>query len=94
MPLELYGNKNFFQNFRPIVPRRQENLLPEVQETVRTSDVSKLLGQVIRKIPNGDKFSSPIQIDYAIKAWTGGLGKYGLEALDFILKKSGVTQEE
>ena len=37
--------------------------------------------------------SSPLQIDYAIKAWTGGLGAYALEGIDYILKKANVTEE-
>ena len=92
VPLELTMNKSFFQD-RPIIPRRLEGLLPELQQTPYTSEVSKLLGDVFRKIPILDQASSPLQIDYAIKAWTGGLGAYALEGIDYILKKANVTEE-
>mgnify|MGYP005988526931 FL=1 len=92
VPLELATNKSFFQD-RPIIPRRLEGLLPELQQTPYTSEVSKLLGDVFRKIPILDQASSPLQIDYAIKAWTGGLGAYALEGIDYILKKANVTEE-
>ena len=34
-----------------------------------------------------------IQIDYAIKSWTGGLGKYVLDATNAILKRAGVGDD-
>lgn len=92
VPLELAMNKSFFQD-RPIIPARLEKLLPELQQTPYTSEVSKLLGDAFRKIPILNKISSPLQIDYAIKAWTGGLGAYALEGIDYILKKANVTEE-
>ena len=92
LPIELLANKSFFQD-RPIVPRSLEGLLPEVQTTTYTSELSKLIGQGIRFIPGLNDFSSPIQIDYAIKSWTGGLGKYVLDATNAILKRAGVGDD-
>jgi len=92
LPIELLANKSFFQD-RPIVPRSLEGLLPEVQTTTYTSELSKLIGQGIRFIPGLNDVSSPIQIDYAIKSWTGGLGKYVLDATNAILKRAGVGDD-
>tara|TARA_A100001391_G_scaffold20006_2_gene10996 strand:- start:2082 stop:6227 length:4146 start_codon:yes stop_codon:yes gene_type:complete len=92
VPLELAVNKSFFQD-RPIVPRSMENILPEYQTTPYTSEIAKGLGRMIRAIPGLEDYSSPIQIDYLIKAWTGGLGKYALDATNAILRKAGVGDD-
>ena len=91
LPVELVSNHSIYKN-RPIVPRRLEGSLPEVQTTPYTSELAKLIGKASSQIPFTDGIS-PIKIDYAIKAWTGGLGAYALDATNLILKKAGIGDE-
>ena len=91
LPVELVSNHSIYKS-RPIVPRRLEGSLPEVQTTPYTSELAKLIGKASSQIPFTDGIS-PIKIDYAIKAWTGGLGAYALDATNLILKKAGIGDE-
>ena len=89
--VEDIANRNFFFN-RPIVPRSLEEGLPEYQYNDYTSEIAKLLGKTISQVTGG-KYGSPMKIDNYIRSWTGGLGGYAMEAMNYTLKKSGVAQE-
>lgn len=86
----------FFE--RPIVPYALERLMPEYQYSEYTSETAKLIANVFEKLrPEeatelfGPSLDSPAKVENYIKAWTGGLGKYTLDVLDYALKKTGVT---
>ena len=91
--IEQYFNKSLFTG-QPIIPRGYESILPEYQYTEYTSELSKFIGKGIRTIV-GDysQMSSPIQIDNAIQAWSGTLGKTLVSALDKVLVTSGTVKD-
>lgn len=64
-------NKNFADS--PIVPGYLERLSPELQSDARTSRVGKWIGEKTG--------TSPKQVDYLIKQYTGVIGQLGLPAL-------------
>ena len=82
--LEWMTNYNFFRG-RAIVPASRKAMPPELQYTRWTSEVSKKLGELL-KLP-------PAQIDNLFFAWTGGLGRYAIDILDVILKKTGISPD-
>ena len=91
---EAWSNKSLFTG-QPIVPNSIKNLPPEYQITNYTSETSKQIGNLIRKI-NGDDFSSissPVQIDNAIRSITGPLGRVLTTSIDKILLKGGLIED-
>jgi hypothetical protein len=78
--IEVYANKSIYFD-SPIVPRREENLLPEDQYGPYQSEVGKLLGKVLD--------TSPRKVDHVIKGYTGGLGKYALSGIDWASQFAG-----
>jgi actin-related protein len=78
--IEVYANKSMYFD-SPIVPRREENLLPEDQYGPYQSEVGKLLGKVLD--------TSPRKVDHVIKGYTGGLGGYALRGIDWASQLSG-----
>ncbi len=90
---EAAANKSTFTG-KPIVPKSQEQLLPRFQVSERTSETAKIISKAISKIPQlGEEGTvSPTKLDNFTRAWTGGFGKYALQAADMALKATGVTQ--
>tara|TARA_R110002110_G_scaffold57604_8_gene164496 strand:+ start:2896 stop:7131 length:4236 start_codon:yes stop_codon:yes gene_type:complete len=92
VPTEIYFNKSIFFD-RPIVPRAREGMLPEYQHGIYTSETAKEIGKIIQAIPPArfSKMASGAVVEHLIRGWTGGLGTYALQAMDYVLKKSGVV---
>jgi hypothetical protein len=96
--LEDSANENFFFE-RPIVPYSMEKILPEYQYTEYTSATAKLIAQSYAKLREsvgifemiGPNLDSPLKVENYIRAWTGGLGQYVLNILDYSFKQIGVT---
>ena len=96
--LEDAQNENFFFE-RPIVPYSMEKILPEYQYTEYTSATAKLIAQNYAKLREsmgvfemvGPNLDSPLKVENYIRAWTGGLGMYMLNVLDYSFKQIGVT---
>jgi len=65
--MNVRANKDFAD--RPIVPGYLENLSPELQSDPRTSSIAKWLG--------GQMHTSPKEIDYILRQYTGFLGQIG-----------------
>lgn len=80
--IENITNYSFF-NDRPIVSRGQENLPPEAQAGTYTSETAKIIGEALKY--------SPSKVDNLIYGYTGGLGRYGVSALDKILTGTGIS---
>ncbi|MGG4267442.1 LPD38 domain-containing protein [Peribacillus simplex] len=83
--IEVYGNKSLMFD-SPIVPRREEDLLPEDQFGPYQSELSKGLGKIAKK--------SPRKIEHVFKGYTGGLGKYFLQGTDTVAQLSGKEKPE
>ena len=88
---EAANNRSFFFD-RPIIPMGLENIPSEYQFTDFTSETTKLIAGLIRKI-NGDdfsKWSSPLVLENGWRGWTGGIGGYILALSDELLDAAGV----
>jgi hypothetical protein len=94
VPIEVWANKSIFLD-RPIVPRDREKVLPEYQYSLYTSETAKLIAALVGQIPvvGESKLASPAVVEHIVKGWTGGLGRYALEAIDQALLSAGLTPE-
>jgi hypothetical protein len=105
--LEQYANRSTMTD-RTLIPAAQEKHLPEYQYTPYTTELAKKLGQMVSAFPGvraesvgpGAPFgpiaratSSPILLENYVRAWTGGLGIYALQAADAGLRKTGVLPD-
>lgn len=104
---EQYANRSTFSD-RTLIPSDQEKHLPEYQYTPYTTELSKALGKLVSAVPGmrtaaigpGQPFgplaravTTPILMENYIRAWTGGLGTYALQAADAGLRKAGVLPD-
>jgi hypothetical protein len=92
--LEQMSNYSFFKGGK-LVPEHLMNELPEYRYNPYTSELTKALGQIVSYVPYVGKTSaaSPIVIDNYLRAWTGGLGFYALQAADAGLRHAGVLPD-
>jgi len=81
-PLETITNYSFFLD-RPVVSSGLKRLLPEMQHSIYTTEISKIIGKGLKV--------SPSKIDYFVRGYFGALGRYGLETVDQILKGTGIV---
>jgi hypothetical protein len=95
-PLEAVTNWDFFRK-RPLLSMGMERVMPELQFTPYTTELTKALGALIREIPGIDSVTgragSPVVIDNFIGKWTGGTGKLALRLLDAASRKAGIIPE-
>ncbi|ULT55391.1 hypothetical protein L1999_20125 [Neobacillus drentensis] len=93
--IEGMANYSFFRQ-GPIIPKREENLNYPDQYDINTSEVAKLAGKGINKLTGGQgsfkNFGSPRVIDNTIQGFSGGSGTYVTNAIDWILKSSGLVE--
>lgn len=104
---EQFANRSTFSD-RTLIPADMEKHLPEYQYTPYTTQLSRKLGQVVAAFPGireasvdpgnpagpaARAVSSPILIENYVRAWTGGLGMYALQAADAALRKAGVLPD-
>ena len=83
--IEAYANRSTYFD-SPIVPRREQDLLPEDQYGPYQSELSKLFGSLTK--------TSPRKAEHIFKGYTGGLGKYALMGTDGIAQLVGKEQPE
>ncbi|MCK6203923.1 hypothetical protein KZX50_00480 [Bacillus infantis] len=83
--IEAYANKSMYFD-SPIVPRREQDLLPEDQYGPYQSELSKGIGKLMNK--------SPRKIEHVYKGYTGGLGKYFLSGTDAVAGLAGKERPE
>ncbi|MCJ7483926.1 MAG: hypothetical protein MUO31_13285, partial [Thermodesulfovibrionales bacterium] len=74
--MENWGNRNFFLE-RPIVPEGKKDLDAAYQYSRYTSESAKYMGEWLNY--------SPAKIENLISGWTGGSGRYGLQATDALI---------
>ncbi len=85
-----------------------EKHLPEYQYTQYTTETAKAIGQLIGAFPGirdasidpgspgggvARAITSPIIMENYLRAWTGNLGMYALQASDLGLRKAGVLPD-
>jgi hypothetical protein len=91
-PIEWFANKSWFFG-RPLIPRGTEDLKANLQYGPHTSQAVRLLSDVISKIPFEPiaDMGSPAKIENFIRGYAGGLGQHTLDAIDILLKKTGMV---
>lgn len=96
--LEQIANYNMFSGNK-LIPDRLEKLAPEYQYSDYTTETSKALGRLVGTFPGMNselmpKFVSqlqaPVVIDNYIRAWSGSLGAYAMQAADAGLRAAHV----
>jgi len=80
--LENKTNYSFFRD-RPIVSQSLQGLPEEFQANTYTSETAKQIGLLLKK--------SPAKIENYVLGYSAGLGRYALETMDVILKKTGIV---
>ncbi|WP_050613329.1 LPD38 domain-containing protein [Bacillus testis] len=83
--IEVYGNKSLTFN-SPIVPRREQDLLPEDQFGPYQSELAKKFGSLTK--------TSPRKAEHVFKGYTGGLGKYFLAGTDWVSQALGTERPD
>lgn len=78
--VENAANYSFFRQ-RPIVQQGKQGLLPEYQFNNYDTEISKAVGKALGV--------SPSKVTNLISGYTGGLGRYAMDASDFIGTKAG-----
>ena len=89
---EEWGNRSFF-NDRPIIPYDREKVLPEYQYTPYTTETAKFISSKFGNVVGKENTFSPAILENYIRGWTGGTGRYLLEALDFSMRKMGIVPD-
>ena len=79
----------------PLVPSRMEGILPEYQYHEYTTQTSRAVGRLIGSFPglHDKSIASPIVIDNYIQGWTGGVGTYTRDLLDWSLRKNNLLPD-
>lgn len=104
--IEQFANRSIFTD-RTLVPSPMEKYLPEYQYTPYTTELAKSLGKIVGAFPGikdektdpgtlggvARAVSSPILLENYLRAWTGNLGMYALQAADEGLRKAGVLPD-
>jgi hypothetical protein len=104
--VDQFANRSTFTN-RTLIPSAQEKFLPEYQYTPYTTELTKALGRIIGAFPGISELkteqtafggparaiTSPILMENYIRAWTGTLGNYALNAADTALRKQGILPD-
>ena len=80
--IENKANYKFFTG-GPVVPRRDQDLLPEDQFGVSTSLTARVIGKAANY--------SPYKIDNLVRGYGAGLGRYTTDGIDKVLEKTGTS---
>ncbi|MFP4086644.1 MAG: LPD38 domain-containing protein [Desulfobacteraceae bacterium] len=87
---EWWANKSWFFD-RPIVSRGKEDLEPVLQYSEHTAEVTKLIAEMMDRVPGLREIASPAKIENLIRGYTGGSGRLGMEAGDWLIKTLGIV---
>ncbi len=79
--VEGWRNKSNYTNV-PLIPAWQERLMPEYQYVESTTETSKWISNQLAGLFG--KSVSPILLDQAVRDWSGGLGSYALQLIDYV----------
>lgn len=92
--IENWANRSLWSG-RPIVPAYLEQVLPEEQGTDYNTQLTKQLSRTVGQMPGlGDMLSfSPAKAENMVRGWTGGLGMYALQLIDYGARKAGLVPD-
>lgn len=92
--IQAISNKTF--TGAPIVPRREQDLLPEDQIGPYTSTAAKAISKlpgIKSNLLTDTTLGSPRKVDHIIRGYTGSLGQYATLAIDAVLDIARVTDQ-
>jgi hypothetical protein len=106
--IDQFADRSLFTG-APLIPDRLEKQLPEYQQNPYTSELAKFIGHKFAAFPGlkeksldqqdtmmggaARALSSPALIEHYIQSWSGQAGKYTLDGMDYILRKSGALPD-
>ena len=88
-------NYSFFRD-APVVPKSLDKNLPnKFYYTEYTSETFKLLSKTINGLVGDDSFfaTNPIHAENVFRSWTGGIGRYVIDTLDYAIIKSKIIDD-
>ena len=88
-------NYSFFRD-APVVPKSLDKNLPnKFYYTEYTSETFKLLSKTINGLVGDDSFfaTNPIHAENVFRSWTGGIGRYIIDTLDYALIKGKIIDD-
>ena len=88
-------NYSFFRD-APIVPKSLDKNLPnKFYYTEYTSETFKLLSKTINGLVGDDSFfaTNPIHAENVFRSWTGGIGRYIIDTLDYAIIKGKIIDD-
>lgn len=93
--IEGMANYSFFKE-GPIIPRAEQGLeWSDQYDPIRTTETAKFLAKGVEAVTGGKgsfkNFSSPRVMDSTLQGLTAGLGKYATDAIDILLRGSGIV---
>jgi hypothetical protein len=80
--VEAMANYSFFTG-KPIVSSAKQGLPTEFQASDYTSETAKQIGKTVGL--------APAKVEYLVRGYTGGLGRWALQGLDKILEGTGIS---
>jgi len=92
---ENFMNYSFFRD-APVVPKSLDKNLPnKFYYTEYTSETFKLLSKTLNGLVGDDSFFAinPIHAENVFRSWTGGLGRYIIDTLDYAIIKAKIIED-
>jgi hypothetical protein len=93
--VENFMNYSIFRD-APLVPKSLDKNLPnKFYYTEYTSETFKLVSKLLNGLVGDDSFlaTNPIHAENVFRSWTGGLGRYVIDTLDFALIKGKIIDD-
>jgi hypothetical protein len=93
--VENFMNYSIFRD-APLVPKSLDKNLPnKFYYTEYTSETFKLISKLLNGLVGDDSFfaTNPIHAENVFRSWTGGLGRYVIDTLDFALIKGKIIDD-
>ena len=93
--VENFMNYSFFRD-APVVPKSLDKNLPnKFYYTEYTSETFKLLSKTINGLVGDDSFlaTKPVHAENVFRSWTGGLGRYIIDTLDYAIIKAKIIDD-
>ncbi len=88
-------NYSFFRD-APVVPKSLDKNLPnKFYYTEYTSETFKLISKTINGLVGDDSFlaTNPIHAENVFRSWTGGIGRYVIDTLDYAIIKGKIIDD-
>ena len=93
--VENFMNYSFFRD-APLVPKSLDKNLPnKFYYTEYTSETFKLISKLLNGLVGDDSFlaTNPIHAENVFRSWTGGLGRYIIDTLDYAIIKGKIIDD-